>query len=620
MKFLCDQCKAKYQIADEKVAGGKTLKMKCRKCGHIIEIRANSSAPSSVPPPAAAGVGETMQLSALGDDVAAKIAEGALAAPKAPDIKPTAPAAPRPASPTSAAKPATGPAAPRPASTAAKPDASKPLAGASPRPATAAPKPAAKEPEKTGSALASAFNKVATKKVEPEPVVAAPSADPPAEEWYVAVDEVPIGPIRLSELRSKYGAGAVHDDSLVWREGFEEWRPLRTLTDLHRLVKEEVSGANNLPRNSILPAAGAPRTAAPRTNTSPSAKPAPASPTRAAAPAAGSSASAAARGNVIPFARQGGLAARRLDEEDDEETRVAPAFSELAAPAKATDPFAAGATASDPFAAGAPLAAAPLPALANEPPKAIALGASPSTAPEHLAGATPPQETDRRKGGMNPWILGALGLFFGVVIAVVALRSTMQPQVIERVVTQPGTPAPSASAIATATAQPTASATVAASVSASASASVAASDPAKLAVRSTSGGGTPAPSASATISSKLASGLSGPDVPLGPDTSGGGAAAAGGKAKPDGGDWNQCANGRRRSVEKFCYNEGVGSGPASAAVTICVGSDGAVSSTTVESSAPNASFGSCVARQLKSCKLPATSAGGCAKIPFIFGG
>src|SRR5215471_17493656 len=39
MKFLCDNCKAKYQIADEKVAG-KTVRMKCRKCGHLIEVRA----------------------------------------------------------------------------------------------------------------------------------------------------------------------------------------------------------------------------------------------------------------------------------------------------------------------------------------------------------------------------------------------------------------------------------------------------------------------------------------------------------------------------------------------------------------------------------------------------
>src|SRR5260221_13693831 len=54
MKFLCDNCKAKYQIADEKVAG-KTVRMKCRKCGHLIEVKAavtETSVAKSVPPPA----------------------------------------------------------------------------------------------------------------------------------------------------------------------------------------------------------------------------------------------------------------------------------------------------------------------------------------------------------------------------------------------------------------------------------------------------------------------------------------------------------------------------------------------------------------------------------------
>ena len=37
MKFLCPSCKAKYQIADEKVAG-RSVRMKCRKCGHVIQV------------------------------------------------------------------------------------------------------------------------------------------------------------------------------------------------------------------------------------------------------------------------------------------------------------------------------------------------------------------------------------------------------------------------------------------------------------------------------------------------------------------------------------------------------------------------------------------------------
>lgn len=41
MKFLCQNCQAKYKIADEKIAG-RTLKMDCRRCGATIVIRGDS--------------------------------------------------------------------------------------------------------------------------------------------------------------------------------------------------------------------------------------------------------------------------------------------------------------------------------------------------------------------------------------------------------------------------------------------------------------------------------------------------------------------------------------------------------------------------------------------------
>src|SRR5262245_23056314 len=42
MKFLCDNCKAKYQVGDEKVAG-KAVRMKCRRCGYDIHVSASFS-------------------------------------------------------------------------------------------------------------------------------------------------------------------------------------------------------------------------------------------------------------------------------------------------------------------------------------------------------------------------------------------------------------------------------------------------------------------------------------------------------------------------------------------------------------------------------------------------
>jgi predicted Zn finger-like uncharacterized protein len=50
MKFSCDNCKAKYQIGDDKVAG-KTVRMKCRKCGYNIKVSPDGT---PTPGPAAA--------------------------------------------------------------------------------------------------------------------------------------------------------------------------------------------------------------------------------------------------------------------------------------------------------------------------------------------------------------------------------------------------------------------------------------------------------------------------------------------------------------------------------------------------------------------------------------
>jgi predicted Zn finger-like uncharacterized protein len=57
MKFVCEQCLSKYTIADEKVRG-KILKIRCVKCGNLIEVRdaaaatkSSSTSLKSLPPP-----------------------------------------------------------------------------------------------------------------------------------------------------------------------------------------------------------------------------------------------------------------------------------------------------------------------------------------------------------------------------------------------------------------------------------------------------------------------------------------------------------------------------------------------------------------------------------------
>jgi hypothetical protein len=87
-----------------------------------------------------------------------------------------------------------------------------------------------------GGALAAAFGALVT-----QPKTAGDGAAMPADEWYVGINDVVVGPIRLGELRAKAAAGAVQGDSLVWRDGLEDWRPLKTFPELVAVVEESLS-------------------------------------------------------------------------------------------------------------------------------------------------------------------------------------------------------------------------------------------------------------------------------------------------------------------------------------------------------------------------------------------
>lgn len=62
--------------------------------------------------------------------------------------------------------------------------------------------------------------------------------DVPGEEWYAGVNGVPVGPMPLSELRAKAAQGAVTVDSLVWREGFDEWKAAKHYPQLAAMIEE----------------------------------------------------------------------------------------------------------------------------------------------------------------------------------------------------------------------------------------------------------------------------------------------------------------------------------------------------------------------------------------------
>jgi predicted Zn finger-like uncharacterized protein len=188
MKFLCGNCKAKYQIADEK-ASGRTLRMKCRRCGHDILIDGHNmpaSSPPAAPPARRAGTASVVP-------APARAGSGAQPLP------------PRPAG--------AAPGLPRPTATRSKPP----------------------------SALGAEFRR----HVAAPPEV--PKRTAPYDLWHVAIQDVPVGPMTREELARKIEAGAVNADSLCWREGMDDWRPLGGLPEISQLLRRAREGTRSRP-------------------------------------------------------------------------------------------------------------------------------------------------------------------------------------------------------------------------------------------------------------------------------------------------------------------------------------------------------------------------------------
>ncbi|WP_437280677.1 GYF domain-containing protein [Sorangium sp. So ce375] len=273
MKFICDNCKAKYQIGDEKVAG-KMVRMQCRRCGHLIQVSASvtessvaralpveppraagddaHAAPPSDEAPAVAAGGDAGAASPLKPPPASSLGRGAAPAPPRPASQalPRPGAAPRPPvapravpGPASSPRPATAPATAPQASPAARPV----------QPATAAhvrsPAPARTAEPTPPAGAAGAFTRAMSndRPLGKAPAVHATSS----EDWYVGVGGVPLGPVRLSVIRDKALAGAVDGESLVWREGFDEWLPLKNFPELLEIVTQAQSTRLSPPARRI---------------------------------------------------------------------------------------------------------------------------------------------------------------------------------------------------------------------------------------------------------------------------------------------------------------------------------------------------------------------------------
>jgi predicted Zn finger-like uncharacterized protein len=197
MRFECDSCHAKYKISDEKVRG-RVVRFPCRKCEHKILIDGREADPDvTVPAGPAYGF----------DDVTRRSEPAATFGHEAP---------------TARARRSSSPGRRRPPSV-------------PPRRPSAVSRRLSSSPAAASSALVGQHPGLALP-VPNAAMSAARGGD--VAEWHVSINDVPVGPIRLDEMAHKIDAGAVSEYALVWREGFDEWRPLATVPELMALLHE----------------------------------------------------------------------------------------------------------------------------------------------------------------------------------------------------------------------------------------------------------------------------------------------------------------------------------------------------------------------------------------------
>ncbi len=624
MKFLCDNCKAKYQISDDKVAG-KTVRMKCRKCGHQIEVRAAVTETSvSVGPPR-------------------------------PDV------------------PRAGPSAPGPA--AGAPPAPKRSGLATSLSSTARPQTQKMSRPETG-ALAGAF----TKSVKDDQAAAAAhaalhgpvtaksySSQPPSnldmldvsmtEEWYVAINGVPVGPIRVSELRRKAAGGAIHDDSLCWQEGLEEWRPVKAIPELARIVREAaMSGRPSLtsnnerpsqtppppqagtgmlvpsgqqhqaqhahpqaPRAPARPATGGPMAPAfgvprplqtnvpmhsPAYSPAPSALHSPFGMSPQASPLA-----PVARNNVVPISGGRLATAERLDEAVPAALLFAPPPPPAPMLAHSPAPPAVGVSmAADPFAATPP---PPAYGLAPNTLPGVQISGAHTNAGMMIASASPSMAPAvPQKRGTPIWAIAAIVFAgcFGIAVAVMVFMPKTPAQ--QPVTVQTSAPTAQGSV------DPSAALAVAPPPSAATDPSASAG---KVATPSKPGGaiaagGSPTPHTGADLKGLLGGGPGGPNdipVPVGGGPSGGSSTGL------DGAAVQNVVRQKTQFVRRKCWDTG-GTDQKPAAnvqVAVTVAPNGSVTNAVATGDEPVAT---CIAREVKNWTFPAPGSTTTVNIPFHF--
>jgi predicted Zn finger-like uncharacterized protein len=278
VKFLCDRCKTRYSIGDDRVRG-KILKIRCKSCGNVITVREGMSVEGDAAPADAAGRSKSPTASPearRADRTSGEVPAGSRTSGELPAVGrasgelpaasrgPASPAAAsrEPVKPSGAAAGAAGRAGRGPTMTrdplaaalakrSAEVDTARGLgrAGARDQAGTPRGEPASANP------LDVAFASTLTAPALAAPALTAPAPAALEEEWYVSADGEQAGPYALADAQQWIAQQPAGAELHCWSEGFDDWLPVDKVSHFRGLRKRAPAAAPPpLPR-----AAGSPK-------------------------------------------------------------------------------------------------------------------------------------------------------------------------------------------------------------------------------------------------------------------------------------------------------------------------------------------------------------------------
>src|SRR5919197_958511 len=236
MRFVCDSCRAQYMISDEKV-GAKGVKVRCKKCGHVIVVRPpqRSAAPEESPtdmmnalggseagsaPPSDQDGASTEGVPPLGESVLSGVDDDEIGA-VFDQVLSFGTSKNGEGAPISAE-------AATVAMTADVQAAAAALAGGNG--AAAAPG----DEIRTHVLDADVVKKLAAETAFGDVVEhrGNGASATPSSDWFVAIDDQQVGPLSFDEVKRRWETSEIGPESLCWRAGFPDWLPIREVPEL----------------------------------------------------------------------------------------------------------------------------------------------------------------------------------------------------------------------------------------------------------------------------------------------------------------------------------------------------------------------------------------------------